>query len=179
MGFSWRRLFFGSQGKQLVLRAKGITMETSNIAKQIAEAASSYQKLNTGHSPKAVSVVLGDDTLVITLHEALTPAEKALARSQQGVAQVQEYHRRLFAASAEALRKEIKRITGREVREAAAEIEPATGSIVHVFTSGTMVQVFLLGEIAHEAPSNETDGATKDQPIPPANGGTNPVAGVS
>jgi hypothetical protein len=32
------------------------------------------------------------------------------------------------------------------VREAVAEVEPATGSLVQVFTTGTMVQVFLLGQ---------------------------------
>lgn len=31
-----------------------------------------------------------------------------------------------------------------EVREAAAEVETAMGSVVQVFTTGTMVQVFLL-----------------------------------
>ena len=63
-----------------------------------------------------------------------------------GAAQVQEFHRQLFRNSADSLRKEIKRITGREVREAAAEVDPATGSVVHAFTTGTMVQVFLLAE---------------------------------
>ena len=63
-----------------------------------------------------------------------------------GAAHVQEFHRQLFRNSADSLRKEIKRITGREVREAAAEVEPATGSVVHAFTTGTMVQVFLLAE---------------------------------
>ena len=59
---------------------------------------------------------------------------------------VQEFHRQLFRNSADSLRKEIKRITGRDVREAAAEIDSATGSVVHAFTTGTMVQVFLLAE---------------------------------
>jgi len=57
---------------------------------------------------------------------------------------VQEFHRQLFASSVDSLRKEIKRITGVEVREAAAEVETKTGTVVHAFTSGTMVQVFLL-----------------------------------
>ena len=39
---------------------------------------------------------------------------------------MQEFHRQLFLNSADSLRKEIKRITGRKVREAAAEVEPAT-----------------------------------------------------
>ena len=33
-----------------------------------------------------------------------------------------------------------------EVREAAAEVDTTTGSVVHAFTDGTMVQVFLLAE---------------------------------
>jgi uncharacterized protein YbcI len=116
----------------------------SNIAKRLAELASRFQEQRTGHGPKAVTVVLSDDTLVVTLHEALTPAEKDLAKSVSGAAQVQDFHRRLFASSHDEMRQEIKRITGRSVREAAAEIETATGAVVHAFTTGAMVQVFLL-----------------------------------
>jgi len=106
--------------------------------------ASIFQQQRTGHAPQTVTVVLCDDTLVVTLHNALTPAEKALAQSREGAAQVQEFHRQLFANSTIEMRKEIKRITGRQVREAAAEIETATGTVVHAFTTGAMVQVFLL-----------------------------------
>ena len=116
------------------------------IAEQVARAASDFQLQRTGHTPKAVTVVLSGDTLVITLHDALSPAEKALAESPAGAAQVQEYHRQLFTSSSEPLRQEIRRITGLEVREAAAEVEPATGTVVCAFASGTMVQVFLLAK---------------------------------
>jgi hypothetical protein len=57
---------------------------------------------------------------------------------------VQEFHRQLFHNSADSLREEIKRITGREVREATAEVEPASGTVVHAFTTGNVVQVYLL-----------------------------------
>jgi uncharacterized protein YbcI len=114
------------------------------MAQQVALAASAFQQQRTGHAPKAVTVVLSGETLVITLHGALSPAEKALAKSAEGAAQVQEYHRQLFTNSAATIREEIKRITGVEVREAAAEVEPVTGTVVQVFKTGTMVQVFLL-----------------------------------
>ncbi len=114
------------------------------FAKQIADAVSVFHEQSTGHAPKAVTVVLSEDTLVITLHEALTLAEKALARTAYGASQVQEFHRQLFATSSHTLLEEIKRITGRNVREATAEVEPTTGAIVHAFTTGTLVQVFLL-----------------------------------
>lgn len=127
------------------------------MAERVAQAAREFQRQRTGHAPTAVTVVLSNDTLVITLHEALTPAERALATSASGAAKVQEFHRQLFATSAEALREEIKRITGVAVREAAAEVETSTGAVVQVFTSGTMVQVFQLA-----------------QPIPPATWGESP-----
>ena len=114
------------------------------MAEQIARAICDFQHKSTGHTPTAVSVVLSEDTLVITLHEALTPAERAMAKDAGGAAQLQEFHRQLFACSSESIRQEFNRITGRLVREAAAEVEPATGSIVHAFTTGTTVQVFLL-----------------------------------
>lgn len=117
------------------------------MTQQLAEAASALQQQRTGHAPKAVTIVLNEDTLVVTLHEALTPAEKALAQSPAGAAKVQEFHRQLFSNSSDAMRQEIKRITGREVREAAAEVETETGAVVHAFTTGAMVQVFLLGKI--------------------------------
>ena len=114
------------------------------MARQIAEAAAAFEQQRTGNTPKSVTVVLNDNTLVITLHGALSPAEKALAQSPAGAAQVQELHKRLFNNSAGALREKIKKITGVEVREAKAEVETTTGTVVQVFTTGTVVQVFLL-----------------------------------
>jgi len=113
------------------------------MAQQVAEAAAAFEKQRTGHTPQAVTVVLGDETL-ITLHGALSPAERALAQTPEGAAQVQDFHRQLFNNSADWLRQEIKRITGVNVREAKAEIEITTGTVVQVFTTGTVVQVFLL-----------------------------------
>ncbi len=121
------------------------------VVQQIAEVVSNFQQQCTGHTPQAVSVVLSEDTLVITLHGALTAAEQALSKTAHGAAQVQEFHRQLFANSSEELRNEINRISGRVVQQAAAEVEPSTGSIVHAFTTGTMVQVFLLKPDASSA----------------------------
>jgi uncharacterized protein YbcI len=121
-----------------------INQSPSTMAQQIARAASAFEQERTGHVPRSVTVVLSDTTLVVTLHGALTPAEKALAQSPTGAAQVQEFHKRLFSNSCEPLRQEIKRITGVEVREATAEVETTTGTVVQVFTTGTVVQVFLL-----------------------------------
>ena len=132
----------------------------STMAQQVAQAASAFQQQRTGHAPKSVAVVLSGETLVITLHGALSPAERAVAQTPAGAAEVQEFHRKLFATAADELRREIRRITGVEVREAAAEVEPATGTLVKVFTNGTTVQVFLL---AHRVAPESWSGA--DPPV--------------
>ena len=114
------------------------------MAEQIAQATTAFQRERTGHEPKSVSVVLGGDTLVVTLHGALSPAEQAMAQSPEGAAKVKEFHRQLFLSASDTLRQQIKRITGRDVREATVEVEPTSGAVVQVFTSGAMVQVFQL-----------------------------------
>ena len=114
------------------------------MAQRIAEAAAEFERRRTGHSPHSVTVVLSGETLVVTLHGALSPAERALAVTPTGAAELQTYRRGLFDTSAAAFRQEIKDITGVEVREVAAEVEPTTGTVVTVFTTGTIVQVFLL-----------------------------------
>lgn len=127
-------------------------VKSTDFSRELAQIALSMQSERTGHTPKAVTVVASDETVVLALHEALTPAEKILARSESGAAKVEQYHRALFAVSCDELRKEIQRLTGRKVREAAVVVEPATGAIVHAFTSGTVVQIFQLephGVVTH------------------------------
>jgi uncharacterized protein YbcI len=140
---------------------KGKKMNRStdqSMAERIAEAATALQQERTGHPPKSVSVVLSGDTLVVTLHGALSPAEQALAKSSEGAAKVREFHRQLFLNASDTLRQEIKRITGMDVREATAEVEPNSGSVVHVFSSGTMVQVF---QLAGDVPTGSFNTESK------------------
>jgi uncharacterized protein YbcI len=145
----------------------------STMAQKIARAAITFEQRRTGnHVPKSVTVVLSEGTLVITLHEALSPAERVLAKSPAGAAQVQEFHRQLFTSSSAWLRNEIKKITGMEVREAAAEIDSATGAVVQAFTTGAVVQVFLLaGRVATETWSGSSDGQSDGQAGDPSRDG--------
>jgi len=138
------------------------------MAQQIAEAVIAFQRQTTGHAPKAVTVVLSRDTLVITLHEALSPAERDLAKSPAGAAQVEEFHRQLFATSSQSLREQIGRIAGAEVREAVAEIEPTAGPVVQAFTNSAMVEVFRLsGSVPADCwstPDGERPGSKEKAP---------------
>ncbi len=117
---------------------------SSAMAKEVALAASDFERRRTGIMPQSVTVVFSENTLVITLQGALSPAEQALAKTPEGAVQVQKFHRQLFDNSADSLRDEIKRITGVNVRESGVEIAPTSGTVVKAFTTGTVVQVFLL-----------------------------------
>ncbi len=130
------------------------------MAEQIACVAGVLEERRTGHAPKSVAVTLTGDTLVIALHGALSPAEKAMARSPSGAAQLREYHHRLFDTSADALRLEIRRITGVDVRQSTAEIETMTGAVMQIFATGTVVQVLMLaGPVATDAWHGSVPGA--------------------
>jgi len=117
-----------------------MTPSAPSMAQQIGHAASAFEQVRTGHVPKSVTVVLSDDTLVITLRGVLTHAERVLANNEKGAAWVREYHRQLFANSSNSLLDEIKRITGVPVRDA-GKID---GAVVPMFEMGAVVQVFML-----------------------------------
>ena len=51
------------------------------VARQLGQAVRDFEQRRTGRLPKSVTVVLNENTLAITLHGALSPAEKALAGS--------------------------------------------------------------------------------------------------
>ena len=104
---------------------------------------------------ESVTVTLGGDILVITMHGVLSAAEKALAASPAGAAQLQEFYQQLFKLSSDPFRREITRITGLEIGEVAKEKATAA---VQVFSVGTVVQVFLL------AGSVPTDTWTQSEP---------------
>jgi uncharacterized protein YbcI len=110
-----------------------MVQSNSEMAQQVALAACEFEQQRTGHSPKSVTAVLSDDTLVITLRGMLSPAEMDLAKGPAGAAQVQEFHRQLFMSSYDSLRREIEKIAGVEVREATSEVATETGTVVQVF----------------------------------------------
>jgi uncharacterized protein YbcI len=117
-----------------------MTANSPSLAEQIGHAASAFEQIRTGHVPKSVTVVLNDDTLVVTLRGVLTRAERVLANTEEGAAWVREYHRRLLMSSSSSLLDEIKRITGVPACETVIE-----GTTVPMFEVGAVVHVFVLG----------------------------------
>ncbi len=132
---------------------------SGTMAEQIATAASAFEQQRTGLKPKAVSVILTGSTLVITLQGALSEAEKALAQSSSGAAQVLELHRQLFANGSASLCRDIVRITGVALGGVSAQMEPQAGAIIEIFATGTLVQVY---ELAQSVPTEAWSHAGVD-----------------
>src|SRR5436190_1235355 len=87
-----------------------------SMAQQIGQAAIAFEEHRLGRRPKLVTVVIGGDTLVITMHGVLSRAETTLIENSPGAAKLQEFHQELFNHSSEPLRQEIERITGLKIR---------------------------------------------------------------
>ena len=105
----------------------------SIMAKQIAEAAATFQQQTTGRLSSAVTVVLSEDAVNIILRGIFSPAETALSKSGESAALLRELHRNLFTSASEPLRRQIMHIAGVEVREATAQVDTSTGTVVQVF----------------------------------------------
>lgn len=119
----------------------------SGRAQSIARAASDFEQKMTGRLPTSVTVVLSEDTVVVTLRGTLSPAEKQLGKNRNGADRLREFYRQLFSTASESLRQEIGRITGVEICEASAEVETSTGTVVQVFT------------LAHAVPADTWTGS--------------------
>ena len=122
-------------------------------AKQLADVVRQFEKERTGRMPESVTAELLDVSLVITLHGELSPAEMDLAKTPEGVTEVQELHRKLFLTSCGSLLKEIEVITEVAVREARSEVTTDTGTVVQVFLLAATVPASTWSESTGELTS--------------------------
>jgi uncharacterized protein YbcI len=125
-------------------RTLPVNLSRLTIGKKIAQAAHAFELRRTKHGRKWVAVFMNEDTIVIALHGSLTDAERALAQSAAGAAEVREFHRQLFTDVSDLLLRKIKSITGMNVRHTSAEIDSTTGSVVQLFTTDTAAKDFPL-----------------------------------
>ncbi len=132
-------------------------------AKQVADVVRQFEKQRTGRMPVSVTAALEDDSLVITLHGELSPAEIDLATTPDGAAEVQELHRQLFRSVSSSLRQEIEVITGVAVIEATSEVTTDTGTVVQVFLLAASVPASTWSESTGEVTSVDPLCGNKDR----------------
>jgi uncharacterized protein YbcI len=116
------------------------------LARQVAQAAGTFEHLLTGRVPASVTVVSDGDWLVVSLLETFTPLERRLAGDAAGAARVHDFHRYLFDESLDSLRSHLRRSTGVELQSGVAHIDTANGSVLKTYTTNPAVELFLLGQ---------------------------------
>ena len=116
------------------------------VARQVAQAAGTFEHLLMDRVPKSVTVVADGGWMVVNMHEAFSPVERRLAADAEGSDRVRNYHRYLFEQSLDSLRSHVRRSTGVELRGAIAHVDTVTGSVLKTFTTNPAVELFLLGQ---------------------------------
>ena len=122
-----------------------LTLQAPRLARQVAQAAGTFEHVLLGRAPTSVTVVADGDLMVVSLHEPFTAAESRMARDAEGSARVREFHRYLFENSLDSLIGHVRRRTGVELRGAIAHVDVLTGSVLKTFTTGPDIDLFLLG----------------------------------
>jgi len=123
-------------------------MDNSNsvMARQVALAACDFERRRTGNSPKSVTVVLGEHTVVITCTVPCRRPRELWRKSPQVPLKCRSFTANCSTTPPIRCGRRSDEVTGADVREAAVEVEPTTGSVVKAFASGTVVEVFLLAD---------------------------------
>lgn len=128
-----------------------MTYSSLTITAKVAHTVHDFQRQRTGYTPKSVTVVLSDGMMVITLLEALTPAETILCQTEKGTVRLRDFHAELVRDSLGLLGAEIERISGIPLQEVVVDIDSITGDIIHIYATGTPLQVFkLAGDLSVE-----------------------------
>jgi len=117
-----------------------------HLARQVAQAAGSFEHLLLGRTPRSVMVVSHDGWMVVCLHESFSGVERRLAAKAEGSARVEDFHQYLFDQSLDSLRSHVRCHAGVELRGAMAHVDAETGSVLKTLTTGPRVELFLLGQ---------------------------------
>jgi uncharacterized protein YbcI len=116
------------------------------LARQVAQAAGSFEHRLLGRTPTSVTVVTAEDWMVVSMSELLSPIERRLVRDEAGRKRLRQHHRNLFESTLDALRDHVWQTTGVRLSGGLAHVDTPTGSVIKIFTTHANIELFLLGE---------------------------------
>jgi len=117
------------------------------LSRRIAQAAGTFEHLLMHRAPTSITIVASDTSLVLTIHESFSPAERRLAADgANGLERVSEYHHSLFDNSLDSLCRHVRTFSGVELCGAAAHVDARTGSVLKTLTTRAAVDTFVFGE---------------------------------
>ncbi|MBH0208746.1 MAG: DUF2294 domain-containing protein [Nitrospira sp.] len=93
-----------------------------------------------GRGPDEVRALVARDLVVVRLKGVLTPAERQLAKTVEGVEMVKQLRQNLIAQGREKLCEQVGEITGAKVLGLFTDIDVQLGERVLVFTTDREIQ---------------------------------------
>ena len=100
----------------------------------IRNAVIKFEQEFMGRGPTDVRAFIIEDVILVRLKGVLTPAERQLAKSQDGVGMVKQMRENLIGQGREKLCKQIGEITGVKIAALFTDIDARIGERVMVFT---------------------------------------------
>ncbi len=93
-----------------------------------------------GRGPDEVRALVARDLVVVRLKGVLTPAERQLAKTVEGIEMVKQLRQNLIAQGREKLCEQVGEITGAKVLGLFTDIDVQLGERVLVFTTDREIQ---------------------------------------
>ena len=117
-------------------------MDIKELSVALAERIIKFEKEEMGADPGGVTVLVEQDLVMVHIKEALSPSEKALARTQTGQAILQRFNNLLFnEGSVPSVKDQVAQTLKRKVLDVQTSLSPLTGSLVVVFMLGGVLEV--------------------------------------
>lgn len=119
--------------------------ELSRLARQVAQAAGTFENMLLHRVPRTVSVVTGQGWMVVHLQEDFDAIERRLADGGDGRKRVEEFHRFLFENSLPSLRSHVRRATGVHLDGAVTHVDAESRTVLKTFSTHPDIDLFVLG----------------------------------
>lgn len=120
------------------------TMTKGQMEASISKALVSFEREHMGRGPVDAKTYIIQDMLLIRLKGVLTPAEKHLARDEEGIQLVKQIRMRLLEKSQQVLGELVTDITGCRIQSFHADVSTRTGERFIIITlSEDLEQRFL------------------------------------
>ena len=112
----------------------------SEIEKAIRNAIIKFEQEFMGRGPDDVKTFVVRDLVVVRLKGVLTPAERQLAKTDEGVDMVKRLRQTLIALGRDKLCEQVNKITGAKTLALFTDIDVIIGERVFVFTVDRDIQ---------------------------------------
>ncbi|KHF29605.1 hypothetical protein LR68_01675 [Anoxybacillus sp. BCO1] len=113
---------------------KGINVKTKGeLEDQISRALTQWEKEYLGRGPLSVKTDILRNMVIVQLRGILTPAEKVLCETKEGMLSIKRIRADLIESGSEQLKQMIYTLTGKQVTSMHTDISTKTGERIIVF----------------------------------------------